>query len=112
MTTGMLRALPAREREALFAHERAHLAGRHHLFLAAGELAVALHPFLRGLREPLAYALERWADEAAAAAVGDRGLAARHRPRGAREPRLRRRAPARARRRRRPGRCPGGSRPC
>ncbi|MFF2504095.1 M56 family metallopeptidase [Streptomyces sp. NPDC058067] len=77
VTTGMLRALDAREREVLFAHERAHLRGRHHLFLSAAELAVTLHPMLRGLREPLAYALERWADESAAAATGDRALTAR-----------------------------------
>ncbi|MGW6144662.1 M56 family metallopeptidase [Streptomyces sp. NPDC055144] len=77
VTTGMLRALDAREREVLFAHERAHLAGRHHLFLATAELAVTLHPMLRGLREPLAYALERWADESAATATGDRALTAR-----------------------------------
>jgi Zn-dependent protease with chaperone function len=77
VTTGMLRALSAREREVLFAHERAHLAGRHHAFLAAAELAVALHPALRGLRAPLSYALERWADESAAQATGDRALTAR-----------------------------------
>jgi hypothetical protein len=77
VTTGMLRALSAREREVLFAHERAHLTGRHHLFLAAVELARALHPALHGLRAPLAYALERWADECAARATGDRVLTAR-----------------------------------
>lgn len=77
VTTGMLRALDAREREALFAHERAHLTGRHHLFLAVVESAAVLHPVLRGLRAPLAYALERWADEAAARTVGDRALTAR-----------------------------------
>lgn len=77
VTAGMLRALDGAEREALFAHERAHLTGRHHLFLAAAELAAVCHPLLRGLRAPLAYALERWADEAAATAVGDRSLTAR-----------------------------------
>ncbi|MFE3181290.1 M56 family metallopeptidase [Streptomyces violascens] len=77
VTTGMLRALEPAEREALFAHERAHLAGRHHLFLAAAELAGHCHPSLRSLRAPLAFALERTADEYAAGAVGDRRLAAR-----------------------------------
>ncbi|MFD7920966.1 M48 family metalloprotease [Streptomyces sp. NPDC059740] len=77
VSAAMLRALKPDEREALFAHERAHLAGRHYLFLGAGQAAAVLHPALRGLREPLAYALERWADEAAAEAVGDRRLAAR-----------------------------------
>ncbi|MCX5386855.1 M56 family metallopeptidase [Streptomyces sp. NBC_00083] len=77
VTTGMLRTLEPAEREALFAHERAHLQGRHHLFLAVAELAGHCHPGLRPLRAPLAFALERSADEYAAAAVGDRGLAAR-----------------------------------
>ncbi|MFJ9849995.1 M56 family metallopeptidase [Streptomyces sp. NPDC101150] len=77
VTAGMLRALAPAEREALFAHERAHLAGRHHLFLLTVALASACHPLLRGLRAPLAYALERWADESAASQVGDRRLTAR-----------------------------------
>ncbi|MFI9051109.1 M56 family metallopeptidase [Streptomyces sp. NPDC053427] len=77
VTAGMLRALGPAEREALFAHERAHLSGRHHLFLLTVALASACHPLLRGLRAPLAYALERWADEAAAFQVGDRRLTAR-----------------------------------
>ncbi|ARF57510.1 M56 family metallopeptidase [Streptomyces gilvosporeus] len=77
VTAGMLRALAPDEREALFAHERAHLAGRHHLFLLTATLAAACHPLLRGLRAPLEYALERWADESAAVRVGDRALTAR-----------------------------------
>ncbi|MDF9813939.1 M56 family metallopeptidase [Streptomyces sp. SPB162] len=77
VTTGMLRALRPGEREALLAHERAHLAGHHHRFLVVAALAATCHPLLRGLRDPLSYALERWADESAASAVGDRRLAAR-----------------------------------
>lgn len=52
VTAGMLRTLPAAEREALFAHERAHLAGRHHLFLLTVTLSAACHPLLRSLRAP------------------------------------------------------------
>ncbi|WP_283844017.1 M56 family metallopeptidase [Kitasatospora humi] len=77
VTTGMLRALPAPERAALLAHERAHLASRHHLFLAAAEYAAVLHPALRRLRAPIGYHLERWADEDAARSVGDRAVTAR-----------------------------------
>ncbi|MGS2591758.1 M48 family metalloprotease [Streptomyces hebeiensis] len=77
VTTGMLRALEPDERAALFAHERAHLRGRHHRVLVAVELAALCHPALRTLGEPVGYALERAADEAAAAAVGDRRLVAR-----------------------------------
>lgn len=77
VTTGMLHALEPAERDALLAHERAHLTGRHHLYLVAAELSARCHPALRALRAPMGYALERCADEAAAQAVGDRGVAAR-----------------------------------
>ncbi|MFD8701867.1 M56 family metallopeptidase [Kitasatospora sp. NPDC059648] len=77
VTSGMLRALSGPERSALLAHERAHLTGRHHVFLALAEHAAALHPALRPLRAPLGYHLERWADEVAAARVGDRAVTAR-----------------------------------
>ncbi|MBV7696242.1 M48 family metalloprotease [Streptomyces sp. TRM70350] len=77
VTTAMLRALAPAEREALFAHERAHNAGGHHLFLLAAELASHCHPGLRRVRDAIRLAAERAADEAAAAAVGDRHLTAR-----------------------------------
>ncbi|MFC8452663.1 M56 family metallopeptidase [Kitasatospora sp. NPDC057223] len=77
VTAGMLRALSAPERAALLAHERAHLSGRHHVFLTAAAYAAAVHPALRLLRTPLGYHLERWADEAAAVSVGDRTVTAR-----------------------------------
>lgn len=77
VTAGMLRRLDAGEREVLLAHERAHLRGRHHLLIIAAHAAGCLHPLLGALRTPLAFHLERWADESAAEAVGDRKLAAR-----------------------------------
>ncbi|WP_030264918.1 M56 family metallopeptidase [Streptomyces sp. NRRL B-24484] len=83
VTSGMLAALDDRERHVLVAHERAHLAGRHHVFSRAVQVAGAVHPALRGLRAPLDLHLERWADEEAARAVGDRPLTARAVARGA-----------------------------
>jgi len=77
VTTAMLRRLGADEREALFAHERAHNAGGHHRFLVAAELAAHCHPGLGPVRAAIALAVERVADEAAAVAVGDRRLTAR-----------------------------------
>ena len=77
VTAGMIAALPADEREVLLAHERAHLTGHHHRFLLLADLAVALHPLLRPLRDGAAYSLERWADESAAERVADRRLVAR-----------------------------------
>ena len=77
VSTAMRAGLSADEYRALLAHERAHLAGRHHRYLLAGELAARAHPLLTPLRVAAAYAMERWADEDAAGAVGDRGLTAR-----------------------------------
>ncbi|MET7452132.1 M56 family metallopeptidase [Streptomyces sp. NPDC005574] len=77
VTTAMLRSLDAAEREALFAHERAHNAGGHHYALAAAELAAHCHPALRATRATVRLAAERAADEVAATAVGDRRLTAR-----------------------------------
>ncbi|MBL1108959.1 M48 family metalloprotease [Streptomyces sp. 5-8] len=77
VTTAMLRSLDGSEREVLFAHERAHLAGGHHYALVAAELAAHCHPALRRVRDTVGLAAERAADEAAAVAVGDRRLTAR-----------------------------------
>ena len=77
VTTGMLAGLNAGERRALFAHERAHLAGRHHRFLLTVQLAARANPFLRPLRTAVVYSTERWADEEAAQAVGSRRTVAR-----------------------------------
>ncbi|MES4886864.1 M48 family metalloprotease [Streptomyces sp. NPDC096012] len=76
VTTAMLRTLGAGEREALFAHERAHNRAGHHYFLAAAELAAHCHPALRAVHDTIRLAAERAADEAAATALGDRRLIA------------------------------------
>jgi Zn-dependent protease with chaperone function len=72
VTTALLSCLEPAERRALFAHERAHLAARHHRFLLAVRLAAQANPFLYPLRTAVSYATERWADEEAAEAVGSR----------------------------------------
>ncbi|MCK8680008.1 MULTISPECIES: M56 family metallopeptidase [Streptomyces] len=77
VSTGMLAGLTAAERRALFAHERAHLAGAHHRYLLAVRLAADANPFLRPLGTAVAYTAERWADEEAALAVGSRRTVAR-----------------------------------
>ncbi|MDQ8708437.1 M56 family metallopeptidase [Streptomyces sp. LHD-70] len=77
VTTGMLSCLNSAERRALFAHERVHIAGRHHRYLLAVQLAARANPFLRPLRTAMSYAAERWADEEAARAVGSRKAVAR-----------------------------------
>lgn len=78
VSQGMLDVLGPRERQVLFAHERAHLDQKHHRYLLVAELAVAVLPTLRPLAGQLRLATERCADEAAANAMGDdRQLVAR-----------------------------------
>ncbi|MEU0338168.1 M56 family metallopeptidase [Streptomyces bobili] len=72
VTTALLAGLRPAERRALFAHERAHLAARHHRFLLVVQLAARANPFLRPLCTAVAYTTERWADEEAAHVVGNR----------------------------------------
>ena len=76
VSAGMLRLLDPAEREVLLAHERSHLRHRHHRFLALAMVAGAALPPLGFLTRRLRLAVERWADEDAAAEVGDRRLVA------------------------------------
>ena len=73
----MLRVLSGPERDVLLAHERAHAAGSHYLFTSAARLAAAANPLLRPVAAQVCYTVERWADERAATATGNRPLAAR-----------------------------------
>lgn len=77
VTTSMLRLLPAAERRALLAHEAAHVRHRHHLYVQAVRLAACVNPMLRPSVAAVTLAVERWADEDAAAAVRDRRVVAR-----------------------------------
>jgi hypothetical protein len=77
ITSGMLRALSGPERDVLVAHERSHAAASHYLFTSAARLAAAANPLLRPVAAQVCYTVERWADERAATATGDRPLTAR-----------------------------------
>ncbi|WP_432845676.1 M56 family metallopeptidase [Amycolatopsis sp. CA-161197] len=76
VSAGMLAALEPGERAALLQHERAHLRLRHPGYAAVGVLAAALNPLVRPLTTAVRFAMERWADEAAASGVGDRRVVA------------------------------------
>jgi Zn-dependent protease with chaperone function len=76
-TDALLRTLDEAQRRAMFAHEQAHLRRHHHLFLLLTHLAAVLNPLLWRLPDAVTAATERWADEDAAAAVGDREVLAR-----------------------------------
>ena len=77
VSTGMLRVLDVEERRVLLAHERSHLDRHHHRFIGVTDLAASALPLLRPVQRHVRFAVERWADEDAAAAVGDRRLVAR-----------------------------------
>jgi Zn-dependent protease with chaperone function len=77
VSSGLLGVLDSRERQVLFAHERAHLHQNHHRYLLVGALAVAVVPPLKPLVSQLRLATERCADEAAVAVMeGDREVVA------------------------------------
>jgi Zn-dependent protease with chaperone function len=72
----LLAELSARQRRALLAHERAHLEHGHHWHLAVVTVTTAINPLLLPLRSAAEQTVERWADEEAAAEVGDRRVVA------------------------------------
>ncbi|WP_322748264.1 MULTISPECIES: M48 family metalloprotease [unclassified Frankia] len=76
VTSSLLRALTAAERRVVFAHEHSHLRHAHLGYRLLVRLAAGLNPLLWPLVADCDYTLERWADEDAATAVADRGLAA------------------------------------
>ncbi|GAA3391129.1 M56 family metallopeptidase [Cryptosporangium minutisporangium] len=75
--TGLLAALAPVEQEVVLAHERSHLDRRHYAHVLLVRVATWLNPTLRSLAASIAEQVERWADEDAARAVGDRTVAAR-----------------------------------
>ncbi|MDQ0993564.1 M56 family metallopeptidase [Streptomyces sp. V3I7] len=77
VSTGMLHTLDETEHGILLAHERAHLTAHHYAFVAFAQLGAAANPLLRPLATAVTYTIERWADESAAAATGDRTRVAR-----------------------------------
>lgn len=76
MSTALIDLLDDEEQRIIVAHEQAHARHRHDRYLLAAELAAAALPPLRGLAKRVSYSIERWADEVAGAACGDRRLVA------------------------------------
>jgi Peptidase family M48 len=66
ISAGLLRRLDAEERRAVLAHERSHLAHRHHIHQAVAQIAASANPLLRLIPPAVALTCERWADEDAA----------------------------------------------
>lgn len=72
VTSAMLRLLSPGERRIVLTHERAHLRYGHAAFRLLTRLAACLLPALLPCIGEVDYQLERWADEVAAHAVGNR----------------------------------------
>jgi len=78
LSTGALHALEPAQLEAVLAHERAHLAGRHHLLLALARIGRRVLPFmplLAGADTQVARLIAMHADDAAAQASDPRSVA-------------------------------------
>ncbi|HEY6277806.1 MAG TPA: M56 family metallopeptidase [Streptosporangiaceae bacterium] len=78
LSTGAMNALDPAQLEAVLAHERAHLAGRHHRLLALARIGRLVLPFLPLMRDAdpqVARLIEMHADDAAARASDPRSLA-------------------------------------
>lgn len=79
LTTGAMRLLDPRQLAAVLAHERAHLASRHHLLMTAARAGRRVFPFIPLLREAdaqVALLAELHADDVAARACDAGPLAA------------------------------------
>ncbi len=78
LTTGAVQALDPGQLDAVLAHERAHLTGRHHRLLAVARIGREVLPFLplmRDAEEQVARLVELHADDAATRARDPRLLA-------------------------------------
>lgn len=73
----LLEQLTIDERRVVTAHELAHLTRRHHLYVHFADIAAAANPLLRAVPQAIRVGVERWADEEAAAGVGDRRVTGR-----------------------------------
>jgi len=76
LSSALLDLLDDTEQHVVVAHEEAHARHRHDRYLLVAQLCVAAIPMLRPLTSRLQFSIERWADEAAVDACGDRQLVA------------------------------------
>lgn len=77
VSTGLWNRLSELERQAVIAHEQAHLQLHHSRVLRIAGIATAAIPVLYPVRRALVFAVERHADETAALSTGDRRVLAR-----------------------------------
>lgn len=77
MSSALHDQLSDAEREVVLAHEHAHARHRHDRYLLVAQLSASLLAPLQPLVRRMQFSIERWADEDAVAACGDRRLVAR-----------------------------------
>lgn len=77
VSSGLIEYLDNDELSVVLAHEQAHGRHRHDRYLVIAKLGAAVVPMLRPLSSRLEFSLERWADESAALACGNRNFVAR-----------------------------------
>lgn len=77
MSSALHDRLSPEERDVVLAHEHAHGRHRHDRHLLTAQLCAALLPPLQPLVRRVQFSIERWADEDAVVACGDRRLVAR-----------------------------------
>lgn len=77
VSSALLSLLSGDELRAVYLHEHAHLEKRHHHYVRLTGLLVALFPLFAPVHSAMRLSVERWADEEAATAVGDRTVVAK-----------------------------------
>ena len=75
ISTATLRGLDRLQKDAVLAHEQAHLQFGHHRYIRLTRLAVSAAPVLRPVERWVELATERWADESAAEQIGRMAVA-------------------------------------
>lgn len=76
VSKGLLDMLDPHEQRAVIEHERSHARHRHDRYLFVASLATAALPLVMPIAHLVRYSVERWADDDAARACGDRRLIA------------------------------------
>lgn len=76
VSRGLLDMLDEHEQRAVIEHERSHARHRHDRYLIVASLATAALPLVQPIARLVRYSIERWADDDAARACGDRRLVA------------------------------------
>lgn len=76
ISTALREILTRKELAVVYQHEQAHLDRKHHIYMGIAHALATIFPVLERVEPAMRLAVERWADEEAAAATGSRRLVA------------------------------------